>query len=422
VTINVLIVGSGGREHALAWKLRLSPQVGELFVTPGNPGTASLGANLDVDAGDIDGVLRVVRDRSVGLVVIGPEGPLAAGMTDRLRKLNVAVFGPTQSAARIEASKRFAKALMAQASIPTASAVSFDDPQRAADYVRSAARPPVIKADGLAAGKGVTVAADVDEALAAVRAAMSEGVFGEAGRTIVVEERLYGREVSAHAFSDGRRVIPLPYACDHKAIGDCGVGPNTGGMGAYSPPDFIDDRLNKAIQEQIVGPTIRALAKEGCAYRGLLYPGLMITEAGPRVIEFNCRFGDPETQVLMPRMMSDLFEPLWGAATGDLGQVQVTWSNDACVGVVLAAEGYPGAVRQGDEITGIETVDPGVLVFHAGTARDARGRLLTAGGRVLTVVACGPTVGEARNRVYANVARIQFAGRQFRTDIGLESR
>jgi len=422
VTINVLIVGSGGREHALAWKLRLSPQVGELFVTPGNPGTASLGANLDVDAGDIDGVLRVVRDRSVGLVVIGPEGPLAAGMTDRLRKLNVAVFGPTQSAARIEASKRFAKALMAQASIPTASAVSFDDPQRAADYVRSAARPPVIKADGLAAGKGVTVAADVDEALAAVRAAMSEGVFGEAGRTIVVEERLYSREVSAHAFSDGRRVIPLPYACDHKAIGDCGVGPNTGGMGAYSPPDFIDDRANKAIQEQIVGPTIRALAKEGCAYRGLLYPGLMITEAGPRVIEFNCRFGDPETQVLMPRMMSDLFEPLWGAATGDLGQVQVTWSNDACVGVVLAAEGYPGAVRQGDEITGIETVDPGVLVFHAGTARDARGRLLTAGGRVLTVVACGPTVGEARNRVYANVARIQFAGRQFRTDIGLESR
>jgi len=422
VTTNVLVVGSGGREHALAWKLRLSPQVGELFITPGNPGTASLGTNLDASADDIEGIAAVVRDHAVGLVVVGPEGPLAAGLADRLLRLNVAVFGPTQRAARIEASKGFAKALMQGASIPTAAAVSFEDPQRAVDYVRAAAQPPVIKADGLAAGKGVTVAVDVDEALAAVRAAMSEGVFGEAGRTIVVEERLYGREVSAHAFSDGRNVILLPYACDHKAIGDGGVGPNTGGMGAYSPPDFIDDRLDYTIQEQIVRPTIRALAEGGSAYRGLLYPGLMITEAGPRVIEFNCRFGDPETQVLIPRMLSDLFEPLWGAATGDLSQVQVTWSNEACVGVVLAADGYPREVRRGDEITGIDSVDPEVLVFHAGTTRDARGRLLTAGGRVLTVVASAATVDEARNRVYANVARIQYAGRQFRTDIGLQPR
>jgi phosphoribosylamine---glycine ligase len=413
-----MVVGNGAREHALTWKLRQSRQIQDIFIAPGNPGTAALGRNLELSADDAEGLAAAVRTNSIGLVVIGPEGPLAAGLADRLRLEDVAVFGPSGRAARIESSKGFAKSLMQQAAIPTAAAATFDDYQRAADYVRSAANPPVVKADGLAAGKGVTVARDTAEALAALRDAMVDRAFGEAGSSVVIEERLHGREVSAHAFSDGRTVVSLPYACDHKTIGEGGAGPNTGGMGAYSPPDFIDDDLDRLIQAQIVQATVMALAASGSEYRGLLYPGLMITDAGPRVIEFNCRFGDPETQVLLPRMRSDLFDPLWGSAIGDLRSVTVDWSPDACVGVVLAAEGYPGRVRQGDLITGIEDVDPDVLIFQAGTARDLDRRLVTAGGRVLTVVATGPTLSAARDRVYANLERVNFTGRNFRRDIG----
>jgi len=420
VSTDVLVIGSGAREHALAWKLRQSPRVGDLYVAPGNPGTAEVGRNLPLDPFNFDAVAILVREHSVGLVVVGPEGPLSSGLADHLAALNVPVFGPAKAAAQIEASKSFAKRLMAKAQIPTAASAVFAEYEAAAAYVRAAGAPPVIKADGLASGKGVTVAKDTDEALQALRMAMLEGTFGDSGKTIVIEERLYGREVSAHVFADGRRALPIPYACDDKAVCDGGKGPNTGGMGAYSPPSFVDKSLHETIWRQVVEPALLRLELEGAPYRGALYPGLMITDAGPRVVEFNCRFGDPETQVILPRLMSDLFEPLWGCATSDLSGVSLQWSESPCVGVVIAAQGYPGPYRQGDVIDGLDEIDDGVLVFQAGTARDAKGKLVTAGGRVITVVAMGPTLEVARSRVYQNVERIRFTGMHFRRDIGLE--
>lgn len=421
MSTNVLLIGGGAREHAIAWKLRQSSRVDQIWIAPGNPGTAEAGKNLSLDLADFARVYATIQGQSIGLVVIGPEGPLAAGMVDFLAERDVPVFGPTQTAAQIESSKSFAKRLMAGAGIPTAAAAVFDDYEAAAAFVRAAQSVPIVKADGLAGGKGVTVPNDPQEALAALRDAMLGGVFGASGRTVVIEERLFGREVSAHAFADGTRTLAMPYACDHKAVYDGGRGPNTGGMGAYSPPGFVDERLHNTIWRQIVQPTVRALAERGTPYRGTIYPGLMITDAGPRVIEFNCRFGDPETQVILPRLLSDLFEPLWGAATGDLSNVQLAWSNEACVGVVLASEGYPGPIRDGAVIEGIDQVDADVQVFHAGTARDSQGRLVTAGGRVLTVVASGATIELARARAYANIERIRFAGMHYRSDIGLNA-
>jgi phosphoribosylamine--glycine ligase len=419
VTTNVLIVGSGAREHALAWKLRQSARTGELYVGPGNAGTSGSGTNVPIDINDFKSIAELARDRHIGLVVVGPEGPLASGLTDYLSALGVPVFGPTQAAARIESSKGFAKQLMADAAIPTAAACVFHDYEAAAEHVKAAAKPPVIKADGLAGGKGVTVADSLDEALEALRLAMVDSAFGHSGETVLVEERLYGREVSAHVFTDGTMALPMPYACDHKAVHDRNRGPNTGGMGAYRPPDFVDDRLHNSISQEIVEPAIRQLRLGGSSYRGTLYPGLMITDAGPRVIEFNCRFGDPETEVILPRLQSDLFEPLWGCAMGDLSGVDLRWSDKACVGVVLAAKGYPGPVRHGNPIRGLEDVDADVLVFHAGTARLKDGGVVTAGGRVLTVVALGSTLQEARARVYDNIERIRFDGMHYRHDIGL---
>ena len=419
MTTDVLIVGSGAREHALAWKLRQSPRVGEIYVGPGNPGTSQIGTNVPIDVSDFKSIVDLVLERHVGLVVIGPEGPLAAGLSDHLAALDLPVFGPTQAAARIESSKSFAKQLMVKAAIPTAAARVFSDYGAASEHIKAAATPPVIKADGLAGGKGVTVAATVDEALEALRFAMLDAAFGDSGKTVVIEERLYGREVSAHVFTDGTRALPMPYACDHKTVHDRNEGPNTGGMGAYSPPSFVDDRLHDAISRTVVEPAIRQLRLSGSPYCGTLYPGLMITDAGPRVIEFNCRFGDPETEVILPRLESDLFEPLWGCATGDLNGVNLRWSDEACVGVVLAAEGYPGPARHGDCISGLGEVDADVLVFHAGTSRATDGDVITAGGRVLTVVAMGSTLQAARTRVYDNIERIRFAGMHFRRDIGL---
>jgi phosphoribosylamine---glycine ligase len=419
VSTNVLVIGSGAREHALAWKLRQSPRVDGLFVGPGNPGTSQVAQNLDLDPFDTGAVCDQARRLGIGLAVIGPEGPLAAGLADALSEAGIPVYGPSRAAAQVESSKSFAKRLMEEAAIPTADSRVFHDYDSAVAYVRSSPSLPVIKADGLAAGKGVTVPADESQALGALRDAMVSEAFGAAGRTVVIEERLYGREVSSHVFSDGIRTIAMPYACDHKAIHDGGHGPNTGGMGAYSPPGFVDERLDDQIRGSIVAPAILRMASRGTPYRGTLYPGLMITDAGPRVIEFNCRFGDPETQVLLPRLASDLFEPLWGAATGDLRNVNLDWRSDTCVAVVLAADGYPGPYRQGDLIEGLDEVDGDVLVFHAGTSRDAGGRLCTAGGRVLTVVALGGDIEAARNKAYKNVERIRFQGKQFRRDIGL---
>ncbi len=421
MSTDVLVIGSGAREHTLVWKLRQSPRVGTLYAAPGNPGTAEVGENLALNPLDFEQLAKAVSDRHIGLVVVGPEGPLAAGISDFLTARDVPVFGPSKAAARIEASKSFAKRLMHDAAIPTAAAAIFNDYGAAAAYVRQLETPPVIKADGLAAGKGVTVAGGTEEALLALRSAMLDGAYGASGRTVLVEERLHGRELSAHAFSDGRCILPMPYACDHKAVFDGGRGPNTGGMGAFSPPPFVDAALHERIRREIVEPAVAALANEGSPYRGTIYPGLMITRAGPQVIEFNCRFGDPETQVILPRLAGDLFEPIWGAATGGLNGIELSWSEDACVGVVLAAAGYPGSVCQGDPIEGLDEVDADIRVFHGGTALDARGVLRTASGRVLTVVASGPTIEAARVRAYANVARIRFAGVHYRRDIGSDA-
>ena len=421
--MNVLITGSGAREHALAWKLRQSPRLDQLFIAPGNAGTAALGRNLPVAAMHFDGLLAAVREHRIDLVVIGPEAPLAAGVVDLLSAHDIPVYGPSKAAAEIESSKAFAKALMARACIPTAEARTFTDASAALGYLDERERlgltAPVIKADGLAAGKGVTVAADFAEARAAVRASLVEGVFGASGSAVLIEERMSGREVSAHAFCDGVTAVPMVYSCDYKRVADNDQGPNTGGMGAYSPPGFVDAVLADEIRRTVIEPTVKAMTDAGRPYRGTLYPGLMITDAGPRVVEYNCRFGDPETQVLLPRLDSDLLDICLAVVQGRLAETPVQWSQHATVGIMLASGGYPGAYATGLPITGLDSVDSDVLVFHAGTRRPDDGGVVTAGGRVLTVVATGPTLAEARDRAYDNVRRIHFDGCHFRTDIAL---
>ena len=420
--MNVLIVGGGAREHALAWKLRQSPGVSELFVAPGNAGTETLAINLAIDAMDFETIARVCAERRVELVVVGPEDPLAAGLVDFLTGHGIAAYGPTRAAARIEASKAFAKDLMARAGIPTAESRVFESARDAIAFAESwtdrTGVPPVVKADGLAAGKGVTVAGDMEEAREAIEAALTDGVFGAAGSQIVLEERMSGPETSAHAFSDGETFVPMVYACDYKRIFDDDQGPNTGGMGVYSLPGFVDEALEEQVRRTIIAPTIRALADAGAPYRGTLYPGLMITDAGPRVVEYNCRFGDPETQALMLRLDADLLEIMLAVVQGRLADVEIRWSEDAVVGIVVASGGYPGAYDTGHQIGGLDSLDDGVQVFHAGT-RSADGRVVTAGGRVLTVVGRGDTLAEARKRVYDNVARISFPGMYYRSDIAL---
>lgn len=416
--MRVLLIGSGAREHALAWKLRQSPRLSDLFVAPGNAGTAAIAENLPLAVNDIDGLTQAARELRADLVVVGPEEPLARGLIDRLALMGIASFGPSQAAAEIEWSKAFAKGLMERHGIPTARAVRFDLFEAARDFVLAANGPAVIKADGLAAGKGAIVAETVEEAVEALRALMVEGTLGEAGRTVLVEERLRGREVSAMAFTDGRAVAHMPFSCDHKPAFDNDHGPNTGGMGAYSPPGWLPERVAAQIRRDITERTVAAMAEEGRPYRGVLYPGLMITPDGPRVLEFNCRFGDPETQVLLPRLHTDLLEVLWAVANNRLDRVPLAWSEEACVGVVLASGGYPGRYTTGYPIEGLADVDPDVMVFHAGTKLGEGGRVETAGGRVLTVSALGRTMEEARANAYRNVARIRFQAMHYRRDIG----
>ncbi len=414
--MRVLIVGSGAREHALAWKIARSPRLTALFVAPGNAGAEALATRLP-DVRSNDDIVAAARRERIDLVVVGPEGPLAEGIVDRLAAEGIAAFGPSGAAAQIEASKAFAKELMRGHGIPTADAATFDEPAAAVAYIESLPAPPVVKADGLAAGKGVVVAATKAEAEAAVRAAMTERAFGDAGSRVVVEERLFGREASAHAITDGRATLPLPFSRDYKRALDGDAGPNTGGMGAYSPPEDVDDALVATIWRSITEPTVRAMAQEGRPYRGLLYPGIMLTADGPKVVEFNCRFGDPETQVVLPRIESDLLDLLWRAATGDLSGARLDVSSRAAVGVVMASGGYPGEYRAGVAIEGLADVDGDALVFHAGTSRAGDGRVVTTGGRVLTVVGLGDTVAEARRRAYDNVGRIRFEGAHYRRDI-----
>lgn len=416
--VKVLLVGAGAREHALAWKLRQSPRLEALFVAPGNAGTATLATNLPIAATDIEGIVRAAREHRIDLVIVGPEDPLALGLVDRLAVEGIAAFGPSRRAAQIEASKAFAKEVMTAAGIPTAPYRVFDDPEAAEQHVRSLSGPVVVKADGLAGGKGAVVASSCEEAVDAIQAMMVRRIFGDAGRRVVIEERLQGREVSAHAFTDGVTVVPMPLSRDHKAVYDNDQGPNTGGMGVCSPPDFVSTEMACWIDTTITEPAVKAMFAMGRPYRGVLYPGLMITAEGPKVLEFNCRFGDPETQALLPRLKTDLFEVLWAVAHNRLGEVKVEWSDEAAVGVVLASGGYPGEYKSGFPIEGLADVDPDVLVFHAGT-KAVEGGIVTAGGRVLTVVATGRTLAEARTKVYANVEHIRFEGMHYRRDIAL---
>jgi phosphoribosylamine--glycine ligase len=417
--MKVLLIGSGAREHAIAWKLSQSPRLGELYTAPGNAGTARLGSgNVSVNASDVPAVVELAKELRADLVVVGPEDPLARGLVDRLAVEGIPALGPTQAAARIEYSKSFSKELMLRHGIPTASARVFDSRTDARIYAESLSGGAVVKADGLTAGKGVFVCDSPEDVAAAIEKIIGpEAAFGTSGARVVIEERLEGREVSAMAFTDGVTVAPMPFACDYKRIGDGDEGPNTGGMGAYSPPPWLDEALEPVIHETITEAAVAAMMEEGAPYRGVLYPGLMITKDGPHVLEFNCRLGDPEAQVLLPRLTSDLLEICLAIAGNSLSDAEIEWSTDASVGVVMASGGYPGEYATGCEISGLNSLEDDVLVFHAGTKLTDDGRVLTNGGRVLTVVALGRTLTEARAKAYRNVQRIHFTNAYYRRDI-----
>ena len=419
--MKLLVVGSGGREHALAWKVASSPKVSRVFVAPGNAGTAvePKVENVPIPATDTDRLLRFAREREVDLTLVGPEAPLVAGIADRFRREGLPCLGPGRAAARLEGSKVFAKAFMARHGVPTASYRVFEESGAAIRYLKERGAPVVVKAEGLAAGKGVTVARSVEEAIAAVRASLEEGRFGEAGRRIVVEDFLEGEEASYMVLACGERYVPLATSQDHKPLLDGDRGPNTGGMGAYSPAPVITPEVEAKIWERIIEPTLSGLASEGIPYLGFLYAGLMISPGGdPYVLEFNVRLGDPETQPLMMRLGEDLAELAEAAFSGDLPP-SLRWDRRAALGVVMVAEGYPGSYRKGDVIEGLpEREEEDLKVFHAGTRLDGRGRIVTAGGRVLCVTALGETIRDAQKRAYEAVARIHWPGCFYRRDIG----
>ncbi len=418
--MNVLIIGAGGREHALAWKAAQSEMVEEVFVAPGNAGTASEKKiqNIDIGAGDIDGLLRFAGDNNVGLSIVGPEAPLVAGICDRFHDAGLKIFGPKRDAAQLEGSKAFTKAFLKRHDIPTAAYESFTELDAARDYVSDAGVPLVIKADGLAAGKGVVIAHSEDEAAAALKSMLVESKFGEAGRRVVIEEYLQGEEASFIAIVGGGRILSLASSQDHKAVYDGDRGPNTGGMGAYSPAPVVDAGMHRRIMSEVIEPTVSGLQAEGLEYTGFLYAGLMIGDDGtPRVLEYNCRCGDPETQPIMMRLKSDLVHLCKAAVDGDLGAATADWSEEVCVGVVMASAGYPGDYAKGDAIEGLERELEGTKVFHAGTAI-SDGRVVTAGGRVLCVCALGPNVTRAQALAYERVGQIRWNGAYYRSDIG----
>ncbi len=419
--MKVLVIGSGGREHALAWKLAQSPRVGTVLVAPGNAGTATEPRcrNVDVGATDIDGLLALVEREGVSVTVVGPEAPLVAGVVDRFRERGHRIFGPTAAAARLEGSKAFAKDFLARHGIPTAHYAVFSEVEPALAHLRDKGAPIVVKADGLAAGKGVIVATTLEEAESAVRDMLSGNAFGDAGARVVIEEFLEGEEASFICMVDGARALPMATSQDHKRVGDGDTGPNTGGMGAYSPAPVVTPEVHARILREVVEPTVRGMAADGAPFTGFLYAGLMIDASGaPKVIEFNVRFGDPETQPVLLRLRSDLLELVEAAIDGRLDQVQAQWDPRPSLGVVMAAEGYPGKPRTGDAINSMDAPDlADTKVFHAGTRLEG-GQVVTAGGRVLCVCALGDTVAEAQARAYAEVAGISWRGEFHRHDIG----
>lgn len=418
--MKIIIVGGGGREHALAWKLSQSADAGEIICAPGNAGTARLGRNAQVSAEDVEGLVRLAREEKPGLVVVGPEAPLALGLVDRLEAVGVRAFGPSAAAARIEASKAFSKTLMDEAGIPTAAYGVFDEAQVAKEFVAARGGAWAVKADGLAAGKGVLLCPDAACAQDAISQIMERRAFGAAGDKCVVEEFLEGEEASLLAFVDGECALPMPSAQDHKAIGEGDRGPNTGGMGAYSPAPVLSGALAQKAMRTVVAPAVEALARRGAPYRGVLYAGLMVCGEELRVLEFNCRFGDPECQPILMRMEGDLLPVLIACAEGGLREANLRYAEEAAVCVVMAAGGYPGAYRTGDVIHGLDAACalPGVQVFHAGTALDESGNVVTGGGRVLGVAARGADIRAATRRAYEACDLIHWEDAYLRKDIG----
>lgn len=420
-TIDILLLGSGGREHALAKKLAESPRCGTLYIAPGNGGTLQEGVNVALAEDDPEAVAAFAREEGIGLVVIGPEAPLVAGVADAVRAAGIACFGPGAEGAQMEGSKRFSKELMERAGIPTAAYGSFTDEEAALAYVREQGAPLVVKADGLAAGKGVVVATEQGQAEEAVRECFA-GAFGDAGSTVVIEECLTGPECSLLAFTDGKTVRPMATAQDHKRALEGDRGPNTGGMGVYSPVPIVTDE-ELAVMKQVMVDTVAELAAEGIDYRGCLYGGFMLTPEGPKVLEFNARFGDPETQVILPRLKNDLVDVMLACAEQRLDDVELSWRDEWAVAVVLTSAGYPGSYEKGKIITGVEDADAldGVTVYHAGAAVTDTGELVTSGGRVLAVTALGDTFEAARDLAYAACEKIDFEGKTLRHDIGLKA-
>ncbi|MDT8384040.1 MAG: phosphoribosylamine--glycine ligase [Gammaproteobacteria bacterium] len=419
--MNVLVIGNGGREHALAWKAAQSPQVEKVFVAPGNAGTAREPGleNVAIGVQDIDALLRFARESDIGLTIVGPEAPLVIGLVDAFTQAGLRCFGPTRAAAQLEGSKAFTKNFLARHNIPTGRYGNFTDMDEALAYVRAQGAPIVVKADGLAAGKGVIVAMTVAEAEAAVRDMLAGNAFGEAGHRVVIEEFLEGEEASFICMVDGKHILPLATSQDHKRVGEGDTGPNTGGMGAYSPAPVVTPAIHARIMAEVIEPTVAGMAAEGNPYTGFLYAGLMIDHHGaPRVIEYNCRFGDPETQPIMMRLQSDLVELCEAALDGRLDRVTAQWDPRAAVGVVLAAGGYPGPYASGQLISGLDAADgDDCKVFHAGTAlRD--GNTVTAGGRVLCATALGDSVFEAQQKAYAQADKLHWDGAFYRRDIG----
>ena len=417
--MKVLVIGGGGREHALVWKISQSPKVEKVYCAPGNAGIADIAEVVDISASDIDGLARFAEREGIDLTVVGPEVPLTMGIVDLFEKKGLKIFGPSRAAAEMEGSKAFSKTIMKKYNVPTAAYETFTSQDEAFAYIDKLGAPIVVKADGLAAGKGVTVAQTVNEAKDAVRDMMEDRSFGCAGEMIVIEEFMRGEEASYLVFSDGKNIVPLSTCQDHKAVFDGDKGPNTGGMGAYSPAPVVTAEIEKEVLEKIIRPTIDGMAAEGKTYKGILYAGLMITDEGPKTVEFNCRFGDPECQPILMRMKSDIIPVIEAAIEGRLDSVNIEWEDRATVAVVMAAGGYPGTYEKGKVITGLETLkdEKDLFVFHAGTSLKD-GQVVTNGGRVLAVTALGKGIEEAIGRAYEAVDKISWDGAYFRNDIG----